>query len=74
MGMLGKNEALKRSACAIAAQLPEDKRDALCVLNYAREIVANLGKSWEIQSALPEAKSVRLVYSDASPQAPFEPE
>jgi len=47
MNALRKDEYLKRTACTIAAQLPEERRDALSVLNYAREILLNLGKSWE---------------------------
>ena len=45
-------ENLKRQACHIASQLPDDRRDALCILNYAREILFNLGVGWETPSAL----------------------
>lgn len=51
-----RTEFLKRSACQIAAQLPEDRREALLVINYAREIVCNLGAAWEVPSAMPDAR------------------
>ena len=46
---------MKRMAAQIASQLPEDDREALIVLNYVREIICNLGRSWEIPSAMPNA-------------------
>lgn len=30
----------------IASQLPEDTADALCVIDYVREILLNLGTVW----------------------------
>jgi hypothetical protein len=69
-----KDEYLKRAACTIASQLPDDRRDALSVLNYAREILLNLGKSWEVPSAMPgnNVQRIRLVKSNlaASPDSP----
>lgn len=38
---------LKRLACQIAAQLPDDQAEALLVLNYAREIILCLGGGWQ---------------------------
>ena len=46
-------EFLKRQAAHVAAQLPNNQRDALVILDYAREIILNLGKE------TPE--SIRLV-------------
>lgn len=46
-------EFLKRQAAHIAAQLPNNRKDALVVLDYAREILLNLGKD--------NADSIRLV-------------
>lgn len=74
MGSNQKDEYLKRAACTIASQLPEERRDALSVLNYAREILLNLGKSWEVPSAMPgdNVPRLRLVKpsSAASPNSP----
>jgi hypothetical protein len=44
---------MKRMACQIAAQLPDDQREALEVLNYVAEIVMNLGGGW------PQAEPIR---------------
>jgi hypothetical protein len=64
-GKSSNTEYIKRVAAQIVSQLPEDRRDALCALNYAREILVNLGKSWEVPSALAEASgSIRLVSAD----------
>lgn len=64
-GKSSNTEYVKRVAAQIVSQLPEDRRDALCALNYAREILVNLGKSWEVPSALAEASgSIRLVSAD----------
>ena len=41
---------LKRIACQVYTQLPEDKREALLVLRYVREIVFCLGEEWETVS------------------------
>lgn len=41
---------LKRTACLIYTQLPEDKREALLVLRYVRQIIFSLGESWEAVS------------------------
>lgn len=38
---------IKRMACQIYAQLPEDKREALQVLRYVRQIIFCLGEEWE---------------------------
>lgn len=38
---------LKRLACQIYTQLPEDKREALQVLGYVRQIIFCLGEEWE---------------------------
>lgn len=66
--MTGENDSaeyVKRLAAQLVSQLPEDRRDALCALNYAREILLNLGKGWEIPSAMPSGPkrgpSIRLV-------------
>lgn len=40
----------KRIAAQIYTQLPEDKRDALLVLRYVRQIVFCLGEDWETVS------------------------
>ena len=37
---------LKRIACQIAAQLPDGEKEAMEVLELAREIVINLGTAW----------------------------
>lgn len=57
---------MKRMACQIAAQLPDDPEEALGVLNYVREIVLNLGGGW---SATPKATSAQL-YSVPRPPGP----
>lgn len=41
---------IKRLACQIYTQLPEDKREALLVLRYVRQIIFCLGESWETVS------------------------
>lgn len=38
---------LKRMACQIYTQLPEDKREALHVLRYVRQIIFCLGEDWD---------------------------
>ncbi|MNE57706.1 hypothetical protein D3C80_1526900 [compost metagenome] len=38
---------IKRMACQIYTQLPEDKREALQVLSYVRQIIFCLGEDWE---------------------------
>lgn len=38
---------LKRLACQVFTQLPEDKRDALQVLRLVRQLVFCLGEDWE---------------------------
>lgn len=38
---------IKRVACQIYTQLPEDKREALQVLRCVRQIVFCLGEEWE---------------------------
>lgn len=38
---------IKRVACQIYTQLPEDKREALQVLRYVRQIIFCLGEDWE---------------------------
>lgn len=38
---------VKRMACQIYTQLPEDKREALQVLRYVRQIIFCLGEEWE---------------------------
>lgn len=39
---------IKRMACQIYTQLPEDKREALQVLQYVRQIIFCLGEDWEV--------------------------
>lgn len=49
-GMDAKLDAdghLKRVACQLYTQLPEDKREALLVLRYVRQIIFCLGEDWE---------------------------
>ena len=38
---------IKRMACQLYTQLPEDKREALQVLRYVRQIIFCLGEEWE---------------------------
>lgn len=38
---------LKRLACQIYTQLPEDKREAMLVLKFVRQIIFCLGEDWE---------------------------
>lgn len=38
---------IKRLACQLYTQLPEDKREALQVLRYVRQIIFCLGEDWE---------------------------
>lgn len=39
---------IKRMACQLYTQLPEDKREALQVLQYVRQIIFCLGEDWEL--------------------------
>lgn len=51
--MNGKMQAdphLKRLACQVYTQLPEDKREALQVLRYIRQLIFCLGEEWETVS------------------------
>jgi len=58
----GSSEYIKRMAAQIVSQLPEDSQDAMSVLDYAREILVNLGKSWEEQEKTQSRdKPIRLV-------------
>lgn len=41
---------IKRLACQIYTQLPEDKREALQVLRFVRQIIFCLGEEWETVS------------------------
>lgn len=41
---------IKRLACQLYTQLPEDKREALQVLRYVRQIIFCLGEEWETVS------------------------
>lgn len=41
---------LKRVACQLFTQLPEDKREALTVLRYVRQLIFCLGQEWETVS------------------------
>ncbi len=41
---------LKRTACQVYTQLPEDKREALQVLRYVRQLIFCLGEEWETVS------------------------
>lgn len=68
MGERIPNDHLKRAACHIASQLPDDSREALVVLNFAREIICNLGKAWEIQSPMPEATPFIRLVSERHPK------
>lgn len=62
------SEYVKRLAAQIVSQLPEDSQDAMSALDYAREILLNLGKSWEVHDKAPcGAKIIRLA-SLASPE------
>lgn len=54
-------EFIKRQACHIAAQLPNNKQEALRVLNYAREILCNLGAGTEPEALGEGAIIQRLV-------------
>lgn len=38
---------IKRLACQVYTQLPEDKREALQVLQYVRQLIFCLGEDWE---------------------------
>jgi hypothetical protein len=49
----------KRMACQIAAQLPDDRCEALEVLAYVRDIVENLGGGW---SALEGPRQTAALY------------
>lgn len=68
---------LKRTACQIAAQLPDDRAEALQVLGYVREIVMNLGGGWgpavvpqPIQLFDPSAQKDRAVSPADGPAVP----
>ncbi len=41
---------LKRLACQVYTQLPEDKREALQVLGFVRQLLFCLGEEWEAVS------------------------
>lgn len=57
---------MKRMACQIAAQLPDDPEEALGVLNYVKEIVLNLGGGWGAGTRPTSAQ----LYSVPRPQGP----
>lgn len=59
---------LKRMACQIAAQLPDDADEAVLVLDYVKEIVANLGGQW----SEPKSSARLYVIQRTSPAAPEE--
>lgn len=70
---------LKRMACQIYTQLPEDKREALHVLQYVRQIIFCLGEEWEMVSRSapilpfqqdPRGRAARL---RAVPEGPSDP-
>lgn len=50
MPLTDRDGHLKRVACQIFTQLPEDKRDAMLVLGYVKQIVFCLGEEWETVS------------------------
>ena len=50
------NPSLKRLALQIALQLPDDQREAISVLRYAREIVERGPKN----SATPRGRSLQI--------------
>lgn len=56
---------LKRMACQIAAQLPDDAEEAVRVMDYVREIVANLGGRW----SAPKASATLYAINRTSPAA-----
>lgn len=71
---------IKRLACQIYTQLPEDKREALQVLQFVRQIVFCLGEEWETVSRtapiLPfqTAPKGRGAFPRAVPEAPSDPQ
>lgn len=42
---------IKRIACLVYTQLPEDKREALQVIRYVRQLIFCLGEEWETVSS-----------------------
>lgn len=46
----------RRMACQIAAQLPDDRAEALRVLAYVRDIVENLGGGWGAETPVSDAR------------------
>ena len=55
-----RREFLKRAACTIASQLPDDRAEALVVLGYAEEIIINLGGWGRVGKAPVALRAVRL--------------
>ena len=70
---------IKRVACQIYTQLPEDKREALQVLQYVRQIIFCLGEDWEAvtRSApivpFPQESTGRAGYPRVVPVDPTDP-
>jgi len=69
----GNTEFLKRAACVIASQLPEGQEDALRVLDYAREILLNLGNSWSPPVTLTATGNQLRLVSSSSGAGPHNP-
>lgn len=56
---------LKRVACQLYTQMPEDKREALQVLRYVRQLIFCLGEEWETV-----ARSAPILPFQSDPKGP----
>ena len=59
---------LKRLACTVAAQMPDDREEALAVLRYVREILLNLGEEEWAASAIAAPTLIRPLIDRAKLQ------
>lgn len=59
-----RDEGSKRAAAHIASLLPDDKAEALRILDLAHDIIVNLGTTWgkrrQVEPAKPTGAVVRL--------------
>ena len=60
---------LRRMACQIAAQLPDDRGECLRILSYVHQIVDHLGGGWGAEEVSPMKSAVVYVFQPTGPGA-----
>lgn len=58
---------LRRMACQIAAQLPDDREECLRVLRYVEDIVTHLGRGWGTDEGPLKRSASLYVFERTSP-------